>query len=54
MIYILCHQTSSSIRGLMLADETGSSVWPSHNVLPHPGTPLCPLCDGDEVFEETA
>ena len=23
---------------------------PSHKALPHPGTRLCPLCDGDEVF----
>ena len=23
---------------------------PSHNMLPHPGTRLCPLYDGDEVF----
>ena len=23
---------------------------PSHKVLPHPGTFICPLCDGDEVF----
>ena len=22
----------------------------SHNILPHPGTRICPLCDGDDVF----
>ena len=46
-----------SVQGLLLAHRY-SEIYdtdlllscPSHNVLPHPGTCICPLCDGDEVF----
>ena len=65
-VYERCESTrdagKQSLHLLWTANNTGKNSFlfhkvlllllscPSHKVLPHPGTRVCPPCDGDEVF----